>query len=140
RFELEVHEREERGEGLTADSMSALMADLYREAYGPAVEVDDARVGITWAEFPHLFGNFYVFQYTTGISAANALADGVLKEGKSAVGRYLNFLKAGDALYPIDALKLAGIDMTTPEPLESAFGILERMVNRLDELVGEGPL
>jgi oligoendopeptidase F len=140
RFELEVHEREERGEGVTAESMSKLMADLYREAYGPAVEVDDARVGITWAEFPHLFGNFYVFQYTTGISAANALADQVLKEGRPAVDRYLGFLKAGDALYPIDALKLAGIDMTTPEPLERAFGILERMVNRLDELVGQGPL
>ena len=140
RFELEVHEREERGEGLTADAMSNLMADLYREAYGPAVEVDDARVGITWAEFPHLFGNFYVFQYTTGISAANALADQVLKEGRPAVDRYLSFLKTGDALYPIDALKLAGIDMTTPEPLERAFGILERMVNRLDELVGDGPL
>ena len=140
RFELEFHEREERGEGVTAESMSKLMADLYREAYGPAVEVDDARVGITWAEFPHLFGNFYVFQYTTGISAANALADQVLKEGQPAVDRYLGFLKAGDALYPIDALKLAGIDMTTPEPVERAFGILERMVNRLDELVGQGPL
>lgn len=140
RFELEVHEREERGEGSTAESMSKLMADLYREAYGPAVEVDDERVGITWAEFPHLFGNFYVFQYTTGISAANALADNVLKEGGVAVDRYLQFLKAGDSLYPIDALKLAGIDMTTPQPLERAFGILERMINRLDELVGEGPL
>jgi oligoendopeptidase F len=140
RFELEIHEREERGEANTADSMNTLMAGLYREAYGPAVEVDDPRVGITWAEFPHLFGNFYVFQYTTGISAANALADQVLKEGQPAVERYLNFLKAGDALYPIDALKLAGIDMATPEPVERAFGILERMINRLDELVGEGPL
>ena len=141
RFELECHEHEERGEGLTADGMSKLMADLYREAYGPAVEVDDARVGITWAEFPHLFGNFYVFQYTTGISAANALADRVLKEGTPAVENYLNFLKAGDSLYPIDALKLGGVDMTTPEPVARAFGILENMiVNRLDELVGDGPL
>ncbi len=140
RFEIECHEREERGEGLTAESMSTLMADLYKEAYGDAVDVDNARVGITWAEFPHLFGNFYVFQYTTGISAANALADQVLKEGKPAVDRYLSFLKTGDALYPIDALKLAGIDMTTPEPVERAFSILERMINRLDELVGPGPL
>jgi oligoendopeptidase F len=121
--------------------MSRLMADLYREAYGPSVEVDDARVGITWAEFPHLFGNFYVFQYTTGISAANALADGVLKNGTPAVESYLKFLKAGDSLYPIDALKLAGVDMTTPEPVSRAFGLLESMIiNRLDELVGKGPL
>jgi oligoendopeptidase F len=140
RFEIEMHERVERGEGLTAEAMSSLMADLYSEAYGPSVEVDRDRVGITWAEFPHMFGNFYVFQYTTGISAANALADGVLREGKPAAQRYLNFLKAADSVYPIDALKIAGIDMKTPEPVEKAFAVLTRMIDRLDELVGEGPL
>ncbi|MEO8285752.1 MAG: oligoendopeptidase F [Chloroflexota bacterium] len=140
RFEIECHERVERGEGLTADAMSSLMADLYTEAYGPSVEVDRDRVGITWAEFPHMFGNFYVFQYTTGISAANALADGVLRDGKDAAERYLSFLRAGDAVYPIDALKMAGIDMNTPEPVERAFAVLTRMIDRLDQLVGNGPL
>lgn len=140
RFEIECHERVERGEGLTADAMSSLMADLYAEAYGPSVEVDRDRVGITWAEFPHLFGNFYVFQYTTGISAANALADSVLREGETAAARYLSFLKAADAVYPIEALKMAGIDMNTPEPVERAFAVLTRMIDRLDQLVGEGPL
>jgi oligoendopeptidase F len=140
RFEIECHERVERGEGLTAESMSSLMADLYTEAYGPSVDVDRDRVGITWAEFPHMFGNFYVFQYTTGISAANALADGVLREGKPAAERYLNFLKAADSVYPIEALKMAGIDMNTPEPVERAFAVLTRMIDRLDELVGKGPL
>ncbi len=140
RFEIECHERTERGEGLTADAMSSLMADLYAEAYGPSVEVDRDRVGITWAEFPHMFGNFYVFQYTTGISAANALADNVLKEGEPAAQRYLNFLKAADSVYPIEALKMAGIDMNTPEPVERAFAVLTRMIDRLDELVGDGPL
>ncbi len=140
RFELECHERVEKGEGLTADSMSSLMADLFREAYGPAVEVDDARVGITWAQFPHLFGNFYVFQYATGISAANALAQGILDEGKSAADRYVQFLKAGDALYPLEALKLAGIDMTSPEAVERAFGVMSKLIDRLDAIVGEGPL
>jgi oligoendopeptidase F len=140
RFEIECHERVERGESLTAESMMELMADLYTEAYGPAVEVDRPRVGITWAEFPHLFANFYVFQYTTGISAANALADMVVKEGKPAAERYLSFLRAGDSLYPLDALKLAGIDMSTPEPVERAFGILSGMVDRLDKLVGQGPV
>ncbi len=140
RFEIECHERVERGESLTAESMMELMADLYAEAYGPAVDVDRPRVGITWAEFPHLFANFYVFQYTTGISAANALADMVVKEGKPAADRYLSFLRAGDSLYPIDALKLAGIDMSTPEPVERAFGILKGMIDRLDKLVGQGPI
>jgi oligoendopeptidase F len=87
-----------------------------------------------------MFGNFYVFQYTTGISAANALADMVVKEGKPAAERYLSFLRAGDSLYPLDALKLAGIDMSTPEPVERAFGILNGMVDRLDKLVGQGPV
>ena len=140
RFELDCHERVERGESLTADGMSSLMADLYAEAYGDAVTVDRERVGITWALFPHLFGNFYVYQYATGISAANALAEVVLQEGPSAAERYVRFLSTGDALFPIEALKVAGIDMNSPEPVERAFGVLTRMIDRLDQIVGEGPL
>lgn len=140
RFELDSHERVERGEALAADAMSSLMADLYAEAYGDAVTVDRERVGITWALFPHLFGNFYVFQYATGISAANALAEGVLQEGPAAAERYVKFLSAGDAVFPIEALKIAGIDMNSPEPVERAFGVLTRMIDRLDQIVGEGPL
>ena len=136
RFELEIHNRAERGEALTADSMIKLMADLYREGYGPEVEVDEQRVGITWAQFPiHMYLNFYVYQYSTGISAANALASRVLKEGPSAAEDYKNFLKAGNSLYPLDALKLAGVDMTSPEPVEQAFDVLEGYVDRLEKLV-----
>jgi oligoendopeptidase F len=139
-FELAAHERVERGEGLNADWMSAKIVELYREGYGAEVEMDEARVGITWAQFPHLYGNFYVYQYATGISAANALADGVLTEGAAAAERYLQFLKAGNSVYSLDALKLAGIDMTTPAPIERAFGVLKRLVDQLDTLVGAGPL
>ncbi len=139
-FELDAHERAERGEGLTADSMSARINALYAEGYGDEVVMDEPRVGITWAQFPHLFANFYVWQYATGISAANALAAGVLSEGAPAAARYLEFLKAGDALYPLDALALAGIDMTTPAPIEQAMGVLEDLIDRLDHLVGDGPL
>jgi oligoendopeptidase F len=135
RFELETHERIERGEGLTADDMNSLMADLFTEAYGPAMHVDRDRVGITWAEFGHLYVNYYVFQYATGISAAHALAKRILDGTPNAVEDYLKFLKAGGSMYPIDALKMAGIDMTQPDAVNAAFAILEGYVDRLEKLI-----
>jgi oligoendopeptidase F len=137
RFELEIHQRVERGEALTAETMIALMADLFQEGYGDEVEVDRERVGITWAQFStHMYSNFYVFQYATGISAAHALAAGVLA-GRGAADSYLAFLKAGGSLYPIDALKLAGVDMTSPAPVEATFATLASYVDRLSDLVGQ---
>ncbi|MBN1936864.1 MAG: oligoendopeptidase F [Anaerolineae bacterium] len=141
RFELETHERIERGEGLTADDMINLMADLFDEGYGGEVRADREREGITWATFNHLYVDYYVYQYATGISGANALAKGILsgQEGAadhSAMDRYLSFLKAGGSLYPLDALKLAGVDLTTPAAVEVAFGVLAGLVDRLEKLVG----
>lgn len=137
RFELAMHQQVERGEALTAEGLINLMADLYREGYGGEVEMDDQRMGSTWAQFSHhLYMNFYVFQYTTGIAAAHALAAGVLAGEPGAAERYLSFLKAGSSLYPLDALKLAGVDMTTPEPMEKGFAVLEGLVDRLERLTG----
>ncbi len=136
RFELETHERAERGAGLTADSMIALMADLTAEGYGDAMQLDRERDGILWAKFGHLYANFYVFQYATGISAAHALARGILDGVPDAVEHYLSFLKAGHSLYPLDALKLAGVDMTSPEPVETTFRVLADYVDRLEQLTG----
>lgn len=138
RFELEIHERAERGQALTADTLIALMADLYGEGYGSEVELDRQRVGITWAEFhTHLYSNFYVYQYATGISAANALAQGVLNGREQAVDNYLAFLKAGGSLYPLDALKLAGIDMNSPQPVDAAFAVLAGYVDQLETLINQ---
>jgi oligoendopeptidase F len=136
RFELEVHQREERGEGLSADDMIALMADLFAEGYGDGVHVDRERTGITWATFGHLYTDYYVFQYATGISGANALVRRILSGTPGAAEDYLSFLKAGDSLYPVDALRLAGVDLTTPEPVEAAFEVLAGLVDRLERLVG----
>lgn len=136
RFELEIHQRAERDEGMPADALIDLMVDLFGEGYGDELAVDHDRTGITWAEFSgHLYANFYVYQYATGIAAANALAKQVLDEGPQAAERYLQFLKTGDSLYPLDALKLAGVDMTTPKPVEEAFGVMSGMVDRLEELL-----
>ena len=138
RFELEVHERTERGEGLSAEALNKLMADLFLETYGDALTVepeDMARVGITWGQFAtHMYSNFYVFQYATGISAAHALADGILAGAPGAVDNYLRFLKAGGSMHPLEALKLAGVDMTQPEPVEKAFAVLASLVERLERL------
>jgi len=136
RFELAIHERVEKGQPLTADGMIQLLADLFREGYGDEVEVDTERVGITWAQFPtHLYSNFYVYQYTTGISGAHALANKVLAGEPGAAEAYLNFLKAGSSLYPLDALKLAGVDLSTPQPVEETFGVLAGLIDRLEGLI-----
>ncbi len=138
RFELEIHERAERGEALTAESMIALMADLFSEGYGSGVQVDRERVGITWAQFPtHLYSNFYVYQYTTGISGAHALSEGVLSGAPRAVENYLAFLQAGGSLYPLEALKLAGVDLASSEPVEQTFAVFARMVDRLEGLIAQ---
>ncbi len=109
---------------------------MFKEGYGDEVEYDHERIGITWAQFGHMYMNFYVYQYATGISGAHALADGVLDGKEGAVERYINFLKAGGSLYPLDALQSAGVDLTNPEPVEKAFGVLADIVDRLETLVG----
>ena len=137
RFELETHTRVEQGQPLTADSLIALMADLFAEGYGSDLVMDRERTGSTWAQFStHLYSNFYVYQYATGISGAHALARGVLDGKPGAVERYLGFLRSGGAYYPLDALAAAGVDLSSPEPVEIAFGILAEYVGRLEKLLG----
>jgi len=136
RFELEIHERVERGQALTAQTMIDLLADLFAEGYGANVEMDRERVGITWAQFAtHLYRNFYVYQYATGISAAHALAQNILDGKPGAVEKYLGFLSAGGSDFPLEILKRAGVDLTTPEPVETTFGVLARYVDRLEQLL-----
>jgi oligoendopeptidase F len=136
RFELEAHTRAEQGKPLSADTLIGLMADLFKEGYGDEVEFDRNRIGVTWAQFSHMYANFYVYQYTTGISGAHALAKPILAGDKAAAERYLSFLKAGGSRYPVDNLKSAGVDLTRPEPVESAFAYLAGLVDRLEKLLG----
>lgn len=136
RFELETHQRAERGEPLTADAMSDLMADLFAEGFGPKVKVDRPRVGMIWATFGHLFSDYYVYQYATGISGAHALSGRILRGEPNAVEDYLGFLKSGSSLYPLDVLKKAGVDLTTPQAVEETFAVMENYIDQLEELVG----
>ena len=134
RFELELHTRAEKGQPINADILIGLTADLFKEGYGDEVEFDRDRIGITWAQFGHMYMNFYVYQYATGISGAHALVDGILSGKPDAAARYLEFLKLGGSMYPLDALQLAGVDLTSPEPVEKAFAVLSGLVDRLEKL------
>jgi oligoendopeptidase F len=136
RFELELHERVERGQGLNAPLLVGLMADLFAEAYGGEVHVDRERVGITWAQFGHLYTDYYVYQYATGIAAAIAFSQRILGGVPGAAADYLGFLQAGSSVYPLDALRRAGVDLSTPAPVEAAFAGLAELVDRLEALVG----
>jgi oligoendopeptidase F len=138
RWELEMHERAESGKPLTADIMSNVCADYFQDGYGDEVVFDKDRIGITWAQFQHMYMNFYVYQYATGISAAHALAKGVQEGGREEVDRYLDFLGTGSSAYPLEALKAAGVDMTGSEPVNKAFAVMASYVDRLEELVESG--
>jgi oligoendopeptidase F len=135
RFELETHQRVQQGKGLTADDMIELMADLFGEGYGDGVQVDRQRVGILWATFGHLYVDYYVYQYATSISGAHALAKRVLTGEEGAVDDYLSFLRAGASMYPLDALRLAGVDLATPQAVEVTFSVLGDLVDRLEGLL-----
>jgi len=142
RFELEVHERVERGVALTAEALNSLMADLLLDVYGDEVDVNERdrdRVGSTWAQFhTHLYSNFYVYQYATGIAAADHLVQRVAAGDRKAVESYLAFLRSGGSMYPLEGLRMAGVDMTSPEPVEAAFATLASMVDRLEALTSKG--
>jgi len=135
RFELEMHTRAEKGAPLNADILIGILADLFKEGYGDEVEFDRDRIGITWAQFLHMYMNFYVYQYATGISGAHALSHGVTSGAPGAAERYLDFLQSGGSRYPLEALKTAGVDLTNPEPVSAAFKVLADLVGRLEKLI-----
>jgi oligoendopeptidase F len=112
------------------------MADLFAEGYGDAVTVDRERTGVTWAYFPHLFSDFYVYQYATGISGAHALCGRILRDEPNAVKDYLGFLKAGSSGYPLEVLRKAGVDLASPQPVEETFAVMAEYVDRLEKLLG----
>ena len=135
RFELETHQRIERGQALTAGSMIELMADLFDEGFGGQMALDRERVGITWGTFTtHLYIDFYSFQYAIGISAANAIAKRILDSTPNAAEDHIDFLKAGSSKPPMEVFKVAGVDMTSPQPIEEAFAVLKEYIDRLDAL------
>ncbi len=132
-FELAIHALAERGEALTAETMSDLYLQLNRDFYGAEVEID-ASVAIEWARIPHFYRGFYVYQYSTGICAAAALAKGILEEGQPAVERYLGFLRGGGSDTSINLLRGAGVDMATPQPIHQALDVFDSVIAQMEAL------
>ncbi len=138
-FEWKVHELAQKGSTLTADLLDKTYLDLLKEYYGDAEGVVkiDPLYAVEWAFIPHFYGQFYVFQYTTSFIASNALAEKVLAEGPKARDNYLSMLKAGGSLYPLDLLKLGGIDMSGTEPYKISFAAMEKALDQAEAIVAE---
>jgi len=134
RLELDLHQRIEQGQGISADYICNRSVELFEEGYGGEMTYDPDLLGMLWSTFGHLYEDYYVYQYATGISGANALAARVLNGEENAVEDYLGFLKAGGSLYPLDALRQAGVDLLAPAPVEAAFKVLEGIIEQLEAL------
>lgn len=132
-FELTMHKLVEEGTPLTPTLLKEIYTKLNTDYFGPNVVID-APIAIEWARIPHFYYNFYVYQYATGISAATCLSERVLHKEPRALEQYLAFLKSGGSLYPIDLLKLAGIDMTTAAPIEAIIRKFDSLVSELATL------
>ncbi len=135
-FELNIGRMIAEGKTLTAEVLSAEYKRLNEEFFGPDMVVDD-RIAVEWARIPHFYYNYYVFQYSTGYSAAMALSRKILTEGEPAVKDYLNFLSGGCSKSPIDLLKGAGVDMTSPEPVNKALELFDKLLDEMEALMEE---
>lgn len=133
-FEHMIHQMAQNGEALTAQTLTEKYYELNKTYFGDGIVIDE-EIGLEWARIPHFYYNYYVYQYATGFSAATALSKQILEEGTPAVERYIAFLKAGSSDYPIEVLKKAGVDMTSPEPIEQACQVFEQKLQQLEQLL-----
>jgi oligoendopeptidase F len=132
-FEKKTHEMAEAGEPLTVESFKSVYRELLEAYFGPEFVIDD-QLALECFRIPHFYRAFYVYKYATGLSAAVALSRRVLNGGKQELEEYLSFLKGGCSKDPLDLLRDAGVDMETPEPVETALSYFGELVEQLDEL------
>ncbi len=135
-FELNIGRMVQAGQTLTADVLCAEYRRLNEMYFGPDMVVDD-QIALEWARIPHFYYNYYVFQYATGYSAAIALSRRILSEGEPAVKDYIRFLSGGCSKSPIDLLKDAGVDMTSPEPVNQALALFGQLLDEMEKLTEE---
>ena len=133
-FEDITHKTIENGETLTAEWMCQQYEDLNAQYYGSAVEKDDV-IRYEWARIPHFYNAFYVYKYATGYSAATAISKKILTEGKPAAQDYIRFLKTGESDHPIELLKIAGVDMSSPLPVQQAMETFNQLLDEFESLL-----
>ena len=133
-FEMLTHRMVENGDSLTAETLCKLYHDLNVAYFGDDIVIDP-EIDMEWARIPHFYRNFYVYQYATGYSAAIALSRRILNEGAPAVEDYIRFLSSGSSNYPIELLKLAGVDMSTTEPVNQALQLFSELLDQMEELM-----
>lgn len=133
-FELKISEMTMNNIPLTAQTLNKVYKELNEFYYGKDVVVDD-EIALEWSRIPHFYMNFYVFQYATGFSAAMSLSKRILDNEENAVEDYLTFLKGGCSKSPIDLLKGAGVDMSSPKPIEDALTLFDSLIDELDALL-----
>lgn len=133
-FEKIIHEKIEQGEALTAESLSKIYYDLNVKYFGPEVTVDED-IAMEWARIPHFYTSFYVYKYATGFSAATSISQQILNEGQPAVERYIEFLSSGGSDYPLELLKKAGVDLSTPKPVQDALDVFAQVLEELEKLI-----
>jgi len=132
-FELLMGQMAESGQTLTGDVLCEKYHELNKLYFGPDM-ISDPGIALEWARIPHFYYNYYVFQYATGFSAAVAIANRILKEGEPAVKDYKKFLSSGGSADPISLLKIAGVDMSTPQPINSGLQLFKELVDELEAL------
>ncbi len=135
-FEKIIHENMEQGIPTTADYLTETYFNLNKEYHAENVVMDD-EIGLEWARIPHFYYNFYVYKYATGMSAAIKLSKNILSGDSEKLTHYLDFLKAGSSKDVLDIMKDAGVDLTTPEPIEAALEVFAEVVDKLEELLTE---
>lgn len=133
-FEHLIHMKAQEGEALTPELLTNEYYAINKKYFGEDMNLDK-EIGLEWSRIPHFYYNYYVYQYATGFSAATALSSQILTEGQPAVDRYVDFLKAGSSEFPIDVLKKAGVDMTSPEPIKQALQVFEEKLIEMEELL-----
>lgn len=134
-FEKITHGMQENGETLTADRLCKVYYDLNREYFGENICIDK-EIELEWARIPHFYTPFYVYQYATGFSAAIALSKKILEEGERAVEDYKKFLRGGSSMYPLELLRVAGVDMEQKKPVEDALQVFVQYLDEMERLMG----